>query len=216
MSTLNAVRPTGNGPVVSLADINAKFEALLAQNNTLMEQNKALSSGQGTVMDLSANSAPAARPAESAKAPKVAPQKSSADVWTQGDAITISGEAKSKVSGAGTPCGFKAGKLCTRCNGPFNPVLHFALVVIGRMDGSTAAITETTWKEARFVAVTRDADYAGNVYFSGWGNKGVTVSPTSALQLLKDVSGKTDTPIAKALKAAWAAIPGGVKFSEPK
>ena len=215
MSTSNVVRPTGNGPVVSLADINAKFEALLAQNNALMDQNRALSSGQGTVMDLSANSAPAT-PAANVKTPKVAPQKSSADVWKQGNAITISGEAKSKVSGAGTPCGYKSGKLCTRCNGPFNPVLHFALVVIGRMDGSTAAITETTWKEARFVAITRDADYAGNVYFSGWGNKGVTVSPTSALQLLADVSGKTDTPIAKALKAAWAAIPGGVKFSEPK
>ena len=87
-----------------------------------------------------------------------------------------------------TPCGAKSPKgLCTKCNGPFNPILHYTMDAVKAMDGKpldTSKLMTTTNLDGRaFIGVSTDDKYWGNVVLVGFGRDTINLRPKTFLRL---------------------------------
>jgi hypothetical protein len=139
---------------------------------------------------------------------KVAAQPVNAPVWKAGMAIKVQGTPAAKtVSSSGKPCGSKSPNgLCAKCNGPFHPVLHYSLEAVLRLDGQDAPITHENWKTSKFLGISTDANYWGNVVIVGFGKDCINLRPKNAIALANGLmGGKAAAHITAVLKGNGAA-----------
>ena len=95
--------------------------------------------------------------------------------------------AEKRSTSSGKPCGSKSPNgLCQKCNGPFHPVLHYSLQAIIRLDGmGEAPITHENHKTAKFMGISVDPNYWGNVVIVGFGKDCLNMRPHNAVALAK-------------------------------
>ncbi len=124
---------------------------------------------------------------------KVGATPFTAQVWKVGQPLKLSGTPSEKSTGTrkGKPCGSgpKSKGLCQKCNGLFNPVAHFSLDAILRLDGKLDPITHENWETSQFVGISVDGDYWGNVVFVGFGKDCLNMRPKTAVRLAKALGG---------------------------
>ena len=76
---------------------------------------------------------------------------------------------------------------CQKCNGPFNPILHYTMDAVKAMDGKpldTSKLMTTTDLDGRaFIGVSTDDKYWGNVVLVGFGRDTINLRPKTFLRL---------------------------------
>ena len=197
MSTINvptlsgAPKPNGSG--VSLSEIKAQMEQQQAEQAQSMQAQ--MEAFQAQMAAILGNLAAAKTGGLAVPVPaiaKVAAQPVNAPVVKAGQPMKLSGQAAEKEqSNSGKPCGAKSPNgLCQKCKGPFHPVLHYSLEAILPMDGSEQPITHQNWKSRRFLGISVDGNYWGNVVIVGFGKDCLNLRPKNAIALAMALMGK--------------------------
>lgn len=203
MSTLSVPAPGSNGSGVSLSAMQAQMAELMGQ---IAAQNTAMA-------ELAARPPVVVQQAPGVAAPviaKVAAQPVNVAVWKPGQAIKMTGTPSAKVaSSSGKPCGSKSPNgLCQKCNGPFHPVLHYSMEAVLRLDGSADPITHENWKTAKFLGISVDGDYWGNVVLVGFGKDCINLRPKNAVAMAVAMGGDKST-VATHIRGVLNANAGG-------
>jgi hypothetical protein len=213
MGTLNVPTKPNGVSGVSLIQMQEKFEEMMAEMAALKAEKAT------PVLTVPTLTIPTAQPAQPTAQPtvaKVAAKEMTATVWKPGQAIALNHTASEKASGptSGKPCGWKSENgPCKRCNGPFNPLLHYTMEAVVRLDGSDAPLTHATWKQARFVGISLGAGFEGNVVIVGFGKEVINLRAKTALALIAAFAGDK-SPVAAhivaVIKANPKAFPAGL------
>ena len=85
--------------------------------------------------------------------------------------------ASKSICGAKSPNG-----PCQKCNGPFNPVMHFTLDRLKALDGGNGDISQD-WDGRAFLGISVDDKYFGNVVLVGFGRDTINLRPKTFLRL---------------------------------
>ncbi len=210
MSTLSTPAPGSNNGVSYLA-MKTQLDELMAnmarQNDVIAQQAAAI------------NARPAASGTATPAIPKAAAVPMNTQVWKPGQAIKLGGTPTAKVaSSSGKPCGSKSPNgICQKCGyvdesgvfhgAPFHPVRHYSLEAVLRLDGSSEPITHETWKTAKFIGISVEGEYWGNVVFVGFGKDCLNFRPKNAVALAVALGGDK-SPLAVHIRAVLTSSGG--------
>lgn len=82
-----------------------------------------------------------------------------------------------RVAAGAKPCGSKSPNgLCQKCAGPFNAVRHYSLQGVVELDGK-GPLDMANLKGRRFLGISTDAGYWGNVLLIGFGKDNLNLRP---------------------------------------
>jgi len=204
MSTTNVPTLSGapktNG--VSLSDIQAEMKAgQEAWAQSFQDRMEAFQNQVATIVQNLATAKTAGLVVPTPPIAKVAAKPVTAPVVKAGQPMKLTGQAAEKTqSSAGKPCGSKSPNgLCAKCDGPFHPVLHYSLEAILPLDGSDQPITHENWKSRKFLGISVDPNYWGNVVIVGFGKDCLNLRPKNAVSLAMALMGKSEKRAAAAV-----------------
>lgn len=148
----------------------------------LMAQLQAMASSKGMSLEDLAKTMPGSDGKQQLRKPApVQPVKVHVPTYTGTGKLAAPAKVETGRKASSTPCGSKSPKgLCTKCDGPFNPILHYTMDALKELDGKG----EIKNPDGRaFVGVSTDEKYWGNVVLIGFGRDAINLRPKTFLRL---------------------------------
>ena len=135
--------------------------------------------------------------------PQAPPVKVHVPVYTGSGKLAAPAKVETGRKASKNVCGMKSPNgPCKKCNGPFNPILHYTMDALKPMDGKG----EVSDPDGRaFVGVSTDEKYWGNVVLIGFGRDAINLRPKTFLRLAHAIGafGAADHVMAVLPESLW-------------